>query len=185
MQSIPEIITGIFNALVEGVSDMIEAGWQLLQGLWEGISQAATWLWDKIHGWLEGLWGDIKEFFGIASPSKEMAWIGDMLVEGLAKGIDDNAKTAIAAAEDMAAGIVGAVESVDGTTVGINAAVNGLDGTSAAAGSDVAGAGDYTTNNNDIVINVYGAEGQNVNVLADEVIDRLQRTIIRSEAVYA
>ena len=128
IEKIPEIVTSIFNALVEGVSEMIDAGWRLLEGLWEGISQAATWLWGKISGWLSGLWSDIKEFFGIASPSKEMAWIGDMLVEGLAKGITDNAQTAINAAEDMAAGVLGAVQGVDGTSIGVEAAVNGSAG---------------------------------------------------------
>ena len=38
---------------------------------------------------------------------------------------------------------------------------------------------------NDIVMNVYGAEGQDVNDLADAVIDKLQREILGSEAVYA
>ena len=38
---------------------------------------------------------------------------------------------------------------------------------------------------NDIVLNIYGAEGQSVNDLADAVIDKLQREIIGSEAVYA
>lgn len=41
------------------------------------------------------------------------------------------------------------------------------------------------TMTNDIVLNIFGAEGQNVNDLADIVIDKLQRTIIGSEAVYA
>lgn len=128
VKKIPEIITGIFEALIEGVGQMIEAGWELLEGLWEGISQAATWLWEKISGWLDGLWKGILDFFGIQSPSKEMAWVGKMLTDGLAKGIDDNADTAILAAEDMASGILNAVSGVDGTEIGVNAAVNGSAG---------------------------------------------------------
>lgn len=48
----------------------------------------------------------IKGFFGIASPSKEMAWVGDMLTQGLAGGIDDSAKVAINAAQDLNNGIM-------------------------------------------------------------------------------
>lgn len=125
VKKVPEIISGIFEALVEGVKDMIDAGWQLLEGLWEGISQAATWLWEKISGWLDGLWQGILDFFGIESPSKEMKWVGKMLTEGLADGIDDNAETAISAAEDMASSILNSFGAVDGAEVGVNAALNG------------------------------------------------------------
>ena len=104
---------------------MIDAGWELLQGLWEGISQAATWLWEKISGWLDGLWKGILDFFGIESPSKEMKWVGKMLTEGLADGIEDNASSAITAAEDMASDILNSFGAVDGAEVGLNAAVNG------------------------------------------------------------
>lgn len=38
---------------------------------------------------------------------------------------------------------------------------------------------------NSIVVNVYGAEGQSEEALADAVIDKLQREILGSEAVYA
>jgi len=124
----PEIIASLFEALIEGVGQMIEAGWELLKGLWEGISQAAEWLWEKISGWLSGLWKKIKGFFGIESPSKQMAWVGKMLAEGLAGGIEDNADSAIMAAEDMASGILNAVNGVDGTEIGVNAAVNGSAG---------------------------------------------------------
>lgn len=120
-----EIIASLFEALINGVGQMVEAGWELIKGLWEGIKNGAVWLWEKIKGWLDGLLGGIKDFLGIASPSKEMAWVGKMLTEGLAKGIEDNASSAIVAAEDMAAGVLNAVGSVDGTEIGVSAALNG------------------------------------------------------------
>ena len=184
IEKAPEIIAGIVTGLAEGVWEMIQAGWDLIKGLWEGIKQGAVWLWEKVKGWLSDLWDGIKDFFSISSPSKEMAWVGKMLTEGLAEGIEDNADNAINAATDMAKGILGAVEAVDGTTVGINAAVNGTTGAGLAGSADTA-SGNISTQNNEFTINVYGSEGQNVNVLADEVIDRIQRTIIRTEAVYA
>ena len=55
-------------------------------------------------------------------------WLGKMLTEGLAEGIEDNASSAIMAAEDMAAGVLSAVNGVDGTEIGVNAAVNGSAG---------------------------------------------------------
>lgn len=125
IEKAPEIIAGIVTGLAEGVWDMIQAGWELIKGLWEGIKEGAVWLWEKVTGWLSDLWTGIKDFFGIHSPSKEMMWLGEMLTEGLAKGITDNAQAAIDAAEDMAAGVLGAVHGVDGTSIGVDAAING------------------------------------------------------------
>ena len=45
--------------------------------------------------------------------------------------------------------------------------------------------GGATTNMGGVVINVYGAEGQDVNALADVVMYRLQSAVERKEAVFA
>jgi hypothetical protein len=54
-----------------------------------------------VSGWASNLWNNIKNFFGIHSPSKKMAWIGDMMMEGLAGGIDESADDVISSANDM------------------------------------------------------------------------------------
>ena len=69
-----------------------------MRGLWEGIQSLASWLWDKVSGWISSIWDGICDFFGIHSPSKEMGWIGEMLVEGLAGSLDKNGKTAVRSA---------------------------------------------------------------------------------------
>ena len=65
----------------------------------------ASWLWNKVSGWISSIWDGICDFFGIASPSKEMGWVGEMLVEGLAGAINANGKDAVAAAEGMSSEI--------------------------------------------------------------------------------
>lgn len=64
-------------------------------------TQLASWLWDKVSGWISSIWDGICDYFGIHSPSKEMAWVGEMLVKGLAGSIDDNGDEAVKAAEGM------------------------------------------------------------------------------------
>ena len=71
------------------------------------LTQLASWLWDKVSGWISSIWDGICDFFGIHSPSKEMAWVGEMLVKGLAGSIDDNGDEAVKAAEGMAEDING------------------------------------------------------------------------------
>ena len=105
VKAIPQIIAGIVEALGKGVSQMAEVGVNLVKGLWQGIQSLASWLWDKVSGWISSIWDGICDFFGIASPSKEMGWVGEMLVDGLAGSIKDNGKDAVKAAEGMSADI--------------------------------------------------------------------------------
>ncbi len=105
VKAIPQIITGIVNALGKGVSQLAEVGGNLVRGLWQGIQSLASWLWNKVSGWISSIWDGICDFFGIHSPSDEMAWIGEMLVKGLSGSIDANGGEAVKAAEAMSADI--------------------------------------------------------------------------------
>ena len=62
--------------------------------------------------WISSIWDGICDFFGIASPSKEMGWLGKMMVEGLAGSIDSNGKDAVSAVTDMAKDIDGAIKGI-------------------------------------------------------------------------
>ena len=67
-----------------------DAGKQLIQGLWEGISNAKDWLFDKIGGFFDGVVDNIKDFFGIHSPSALFRdEIGKYLAEGIGIGFTD------------------------------------------------------------------------------------------------
>ena len=105
VKAVPQIITSIVSALGKGVSQLAEVGGNLVRGLWDGIQSLASWLWDKVSGWISSIWDGICDFFGIASPSKEMGWIGEMLVDGLAGSISANGKDAVKAAEGMSSDI--------------------------------------------------------------------------------
>ena len=105
VKAVPQIISGLVSALGKGVSQMAQVGGNLVRGLWQGIQSLASWLWNKVSGWISSIWDGICDFFGIASPSKEMGWVGEMLVEGLAGAINANGKDAVKAAEGMAGGI--------------------------------------------------------------------------------
>lgn len=66
---------------------LAEIGSNLIKGLWNGIKNAKDWVLGKIKGLGESILKGIKSIFGIASPSKEFEWIGQMNMEGFAKGI--------------------------------------------------------------------------------------------------
>ncbi len=85
-----EVVPGIIETIkgfFEDLPGKIKAiGGNLITGLWNGIGDKITWLKNKITG----LGGDIikwvKDKFGIASPSKVFAEIGDFMAQGLGSG---------------------------------------------------------------------------------------------------
>src|SRR5690606_5760944 len=101
---------------------LVNAGRDLLTGLWNGITGAAGWLRDKIRGFFSGLlpqWA--KNFLGIGSPSKVFRdEIGRWIPEGVAEGIEDNTSTVERASKGMASQALSAaaVSGVEGRSVG-------------------------------------------------------------------
>ena len=74
-------------------SSMLEVGKNIVQGIWNGISNAFTWIKDKITGWVGNVLDFIKGLFGIHSPSTVMRdQVGKMLGLGMAEGITDSKK---------------------------------------------------------------------------------------------
>lgn len=106
VKALPELIKTIVQGLGEGFGAIAQIGRDLIRGLWQGISDMAAWIKDKIKGFGESVLNGIKDFFGIHSPSRKMAWIGEMLDEGLAKGIEDAADAPLDAMDDMTASLL-------------------------------------------------------------------------------
>lgn len=100
LQSVGQWAKDIIDKFTSGFSweKIKEVGTNIIHGIWEGISGAANWLWDKVKGWADSLLGGVKKLFGIASPSKEFAKIGKFAIQGFGKGFDDNFE---AVARDM------------------------------------------------------------------------------------
>lgn len=141
VKAVPQILAGLVSAFGQGVSQLANVGKNLVQGLWNGIQSLASWLWNKVSGWISSIWDGICNFFGIHSPSTEMAWIGEMMVKGLAGSIDDNGKQAVSAAEKMSADIDGVMNELAEdmrtalpTDFSVNADANVTGGVSGVAG---------------------------------------------------
>jgi phage-related protein len=111
VQAMPQIISGIVSALSNGVSQVAEVGKNLVRGLWDGIQSLASWLWSKVSNWISSIWDGITDFFGIHSPSTQMAWVGEMLVEGIAGAVETDGKKAVKAVGDMSEDMLDEVNS--------------------------------------------------------------------------
>ncbi len=87
----PEILKAgkkMFGSLLEAIPGI---GEDLIKGLWEGIKNMASWIGEKISGFADGVLEDLKNFFGIHSPSTETEEMGENLDYGLIKGVQNKA----------------------------------------------------------------------------------------------
>lgn len=87
-----DFVKSIPQKIRDGIAKVTQVGLDLVKGLWNGISNATQWVLDKIKGFGQSILNGIKRIFGIGSPSKEMAYFGEMLDAGLAQGIEGNTK---------------------------------------------------------------------------------------------
>lgn len=125
-------VVSFFKSIPE---QMVEIGKNIVMGLWEGIKAMASWLKDKVSGFLGGIVDGVKGVLGIHSPSKVFAGIGENMALGLGQGFSNTMRS-------VGAGIQSAIPTPTVDTV-YNAAagmVNGLAAQSAAPG------GTYTVN---------------------------------------
>ena len=76
----------LVNGFVEGLPDIIDVGKQIIEGLWEGIASMASWIGDKVSGFVGGIVDDVKGILGIHSPSRVFAGIGENMALGLGEG---------------------------------------------------------------------------------------------------
>lgn len=88
--AIPAIIKALIDGFGDYLSDMADIGLNLIKGLWKGIKNAGAWLRDKISGFFGGVVDSIKDFFGIASPSKLMRdQVGKFIAQGIWVGFNE------------------------------------------------------------------------------------------------
>jgi phage-related protein len=107
-KELPTIINTVMKVLGTLGTKVLSVGKDLVTGLWKGVKDKLSWLKDKLSGFASSVLDGIKSFFGIKSPSREMAWVGDMLDQGLAKGVEDSANDPIKAMQRVSSGVLDA-----------------------------------------------------------------------------
>lgn len=99
---IPSIILEILSSIRSFISEFVSMGGQLLMGLARGIAGAVKNVISSAIDACKSVVNKVKSFFGIHSPSRVFAEIGEFLNLGLAEGIEDNIKPVQSAMEEVA-----------------------------------------------------------------------------------
>ncbi len=172
VKALPSIISAVASLVANMVSgfatgtDWGSVGVNIIKGIINGLKSMAGALWDAITDIAKNAFNAVKEFFGIASPSKLMRdEIGRYIPAGIAEGITGSADLVSDAMDDIGAGALNSTLSVNAGRLGT-----------------VAGASSGATN---VSMTIYGAEGQDVSQLADIIADRINGAVQRQRAVFA
>ena len=150
--------------------ELLNIGKNLVTGLWNGISDKLSWVTNKIKNMGSSITSAIKKVFGIHSPSR--VWrkeIGQNLGLSVGLGFSDVMNDV---KDDMA-------EEMNGLTGNMTAEVTSN------TGSMMSGATTTNYNGGPININVYGAEGQSVDAIAEAVAYKLEDITRRTREVFA
>lgn len=89
--SMENLVTSAVNKLKELPGKVVSIGGDLVSGLWQGVKDKLGWLKQKLSSFATSVLDSIKDFFGVHSPSTETEWLGKMLDEGMAVGVEKNA----------------------------------------------------------------------------------------------
>lgn len=142
-QNLPELLRGtlalvdaIISAFLDSLPDIIEVGKDIVRGLWEGIKAMASWIGEKVSGFVGGLVDGVKGVLGIHSPSRVFAGIGQNMALGLGQGFEKQMQSVTAGIQDAIP--TPTVDTVYNAAAGM---VNGL-----AAQSAGSPGGSYTIN---------------------------------------
>lgn len=103
--AIKDGVTGAINAAINAIGSFfnsaVNAGKNLIDGIIKGIGNAAGAVVDKIKEICTGALDAVKKFFGIKSPSRVMADMGDYMMQGLGNGIVRAGNAVVSAATDI------------------------------------------------------------------------------------
>lgn len=114
-ESAPSIVASIVKGILQASVAIVKAGVQLMEGLIKGILSYDYM--GKLKTVGDGIVKGFKKIFDIHSPSRVMAGIGEMLDEGLAAGIEDNAGAAVDAFGKLSDDMLDEAGALDGLTL--------------------------------------------------------------------
>ena len=171
LNGVKDFFTNIWNNIVDFFSGlpgrMADIGYNIVTGIWNGISGAAGWLWNQISGFCSSIVSNIKNFFGINSPSKLMEdAVGKWLPPGIAVGFEDAMPKAMREIDASMGDITTAIPQALG--YGGNTTNDSHNMT-------------YTFGPGSIVIQTQATDG---NALYRQLMVRMQQEVSRKEAAY-
>lgn len=105
----------VINELIQGVTEgnwdgILDAGWNFVSGIWQGISSGIGWIHSKISGFAKGLLNTLRRGLDEHSPSKATAKMGKFFDEGFGLGVVNGMRTQQRRVQKFGSNMVDALE---------------------------------------------------------------------------
>jgi len=184
-QSVSSIFHGNFGGLVEGLQKMAQGMGEIMrpildsviEGLKLTLGRALTWLWemgkrvgtDLINGLADGVAS------GAAHFQDTLAWVANNAINTARHIFDSHSDSVVFKniGKDISGGLASGVKSREND---VSSAVRGV-GQVAIGAMAPAGNNSSSISFGSGAIQIYGAQGQNVDALADAVVDRIRQRV--------
>jgi TP901 family phage tail tape measure protein len=124
----------ILQKLVDADQWLVDTGKKLIEGLVNGIKNAAGGAVNEVKNVGSGILGGIKSVFGIKSPSTVFAEVGDNLMQGLAVGVNRTSGAAVNSVANAGGAMIGAMQGTS-ASLGLNGAQLASQGIAAKGGN--------------------------------------------------
>lgn len=121
---LPEIVVEILQSFGSLTDGLIDVGLNMVHGLWQGILNGTSWLWDKVTGWLKDLKNLFtgKDGFDTHSPSKWSEEVFKNVMRGGVSGLDTAGPELREAFRDTIAQLKTDAEGLEGLNTDFNIA---------------------------------------------------------------
>lgn len=119
--SIADWIRGIPGAVSGAVSSAADIGRNIANSIWEGLKGMAGWLRDRATDFARGILDGIKSALHIGSPSKDMIWVGQMMVRGVGVGFESESRNLHRAVDSVMRGVLAKTSGMGDLALGLSA----------------------------------------------------------------
>lgn len=121
-EAIESLISNVVEAAKSIPAKMAEIGKNMVEGVWNGIQNAASWFTNQVKGFFSGIVDGVQDALGIGSPSKVMAdQVGKWMPAGVATGFE---KAMPAAMRNIQTALNKGIDSVEADDISISAKTN-------------------------------------------------------------
>lgn len=189
-----KVVASIVEGVLKSISRAFEVGQTVVQRIKDGISKLDPKRWGKdlIDSFVQGIKDSIgrvmdaardvanavKDFLGFSEPEKgplsNFHTFAPDMMKLYAQGIDQNIGVVTSSVDNLAGQISDTLaDDLNGSAINVAANVSGRGGST--SGVSMGG----------VTINVYGAQGQDEMVLAQQIAAIINNQVYRSEAVFA
>lgn len=118
VSAIKNVATAIKDGLKSVPESMSSVGKNIVEGLWKGISNATSWIKEKVGGFAKSILKGMKDALGIKSPSRVFRdEVGKYIAEGIGVGITNNEDKPIGALGKLTKDMLNSTSDINGVTL--------------------------------------------------------------------